>query len=122
MADRQELRGGEEKSGDGSYHNDTTGYRLSISVAWRSCRDTGRLRHGTEAECDASRRLVQQPNWITCRWKGINTVVQWKQRRRQNSGGGFPLYRCHRSPLTHPRKQFLALCSGLLAVIYPGSC
>ena len=62
MADRQELRGGEEKSGDGSYQNDTTGYRLSISVAWRNCRYTGRHRHGTEAECDASRRLVQQPN------------------------------------------------------------
>ena len=62
MADRQELRGGEEKSGDGSYHNDTTGYRLNISAAWRICRYTGRLRHGTEAECNAYHRLVQQPN------------------------------------------------------------
>ena len=62
MADRQELRGGEEKSGDGSHHNDTTGCRLSISVAWQSCRHSGSLRHGTEAECNASHRLVQQPN------------------------------------------------------------
>ena len=62
MADRQELRGEEEKSGDGSHRNDTAGYRLNISAAWRSCRHTGRLRHGTEAGCDASRRLVQQLN------------------------------------------------------------
>ncbi|MEC8888178.1 MAG: hypothetical protein VX559_12985 [Pseudomonadota bacterium] len=62
MANRQELRGREEKSGDDAHHNDTTGYRLNISAAWRICRYTGRLRHGTEAECNASRRLVQQAN------------------------------------------------------------
>ena len=62
MADRQELRGREEKSGDASHHNDTTGYRLSIFVAWRNCMYTGRLRHDTEAECNASRSLFQQPS------------------------------------------------------------
>ena len=40
MANRQELRGREEKSGDDAHHNDTTGYRLNISAAWRICRYT----------------------------------------------------------------------------------